>query len=311
MRRIIRKSPSWVAPSHAQSFPANHSEVGHSPPQTTTSLRSLSTSPMPQSSLKGEHRTHKVDPIDNTSAHARAAVGAKPQTVWSTDDSFLPRAKPPPPLKRITHQRNHSENNTFPPCSTATSESSESHSKASRSLRSSLDLPTPDISCEQNNGRVVQTALTRSSSRASTTSEASSVADITFAPSKFGYRCEWQPPTSWAGPEPSRLVSVDEDDGSKPVEGQPFTLKKSAEKGSQDNGSGVHVPTGLSRVRSLRKLWPTHLADVRELEEAAIGTRRGPSASVVTVMVQNNEDNSWHEKSIVEVIPLLRELKVG
>lgn len=321
------KSPSWVSISLSQSSPANsvRSEVEELLPRATTSntssWRSLSRTPSsrsrkaPKLILKAERQTLKADSINDMSVGTRAPV-TKPQTVWSTDDPYLPRAKPPSPLKPTKHQRNRSEYNEPPPDSTTSSrpstshnkysrQSPESHSTASHSLpsSSSLGMPILDISSEHRDGPIVQHALTRSSTRLSMASEASDDTGITFAPIKSGSRFMWKPPTNWAGP--STAAPVDKDKGSKPVGRRPFTRKKSTESCSQGK-----APAGLNRTRSLNKLKSVRSVCVGEPEKHISGVRSGSLSSGGTVEIQCYENHGWQEKPVADVIPMLRGLKI-
>ena len=239
-------------------------------------------------------------------------IGPNLRTIWSEHDSYLPRAKPPPPLKRIKHVRNRSESNVSPPdpaissrpatshCSSS-GQSSGSNSTASCSSRRSLDEPSIEISNEGSNQPAadVQCTLTRIDTRMTTASGASESSDIIFAPSSPN----WQPPTSWTGP---KAVSADEDP--RPKLGGWGARRKMVQSSSK--GVGMQVTTRLNRARSVRKMVPVHMADTGEPEgEEASVIRGGPLQSDVMVKIHCYEDDEWHETPVADIIPKLRELK--
>jgi len=233
-----------------------------------------------------------------------------PETIWTDNDSFLPRAKPPPPLKRTKHVRNRSESDVSLPDTTIPSrpstsdcgssgQSSGPHSTPSRSPRWSLDVPTLVVSCEDSyqSAADVQRTLTRTSTRTTIASQGSDDSDIAFTPSSGG----WEPPVNWAGP--SKAVSGDR---RKPLEW--FTGKKLTEDSSK--GGSLQVPTRLNRIRSFRKTQPAHLADTEGPEDEEAPVIRGrPLSPGVTVKIQCFEGGGWHEKPMADIIPKLRNLK--
>ena len=238
---------------------------------------------------------------------------SKDNTIWSDQDSFLPRAKPPPPLKRIKHARNRSENGESSPDPTMSRRPSTSHcgssgqslasySTASRSSRRSLDVPSIEIFNEDSDQPAddVQHTLTRVGTRTTIASGASGDSDVIFASS--GPR--WQPPANWAGV--SKVASADEGHRDRRKLGGWFTRKKGVESSSE--GSSTPVPTRLNRVRiqTVRKIMPVRLADIGEPEEQETSVLRGRPLSV---KIQCYEGDRWHEKRMADIIPKLRELR--
>lgn len=296
-----------------QSLRKSRSLASFSPSRKPSTLRGGGITPPtpmynPRHSPRSLSRPSSPSPRQMLKSSAKSER-ANTKTVWSTDDSFLPRAKPPPPLKCIKHQRNHSDSTTPPPSLTTFSQRSTSRptsrqsskllSTTSRSPRPSLDMPIFGIS----NGQSKKPALKRPHTASGTPSRT----DISIASSKSGSSWKWKPPTNWAGP--SRTASSHDGDGSEPVGRLLLTHKKSAECISQ--GSSTQAPTGLSRGWSLKKLWPVHVADIGEPEEEVFNTREWTSRSPgVRVKIECYENDGWHEKCVAEVIPMLRELKV-
>lgn len=272
---------------------------------------------MSKSSSKDEHLVEKGDVAGYRREGKASVVSSKrmrsytgPETIWTDTDSFLPRAKPPPPLKRIKHVRNRSESDASPPDTTIPSRPSTSgcgssgqlsgsHSTLSRSPRWSLDVSTLVVSCEDSNQSApgVQRTLTRTSTRTTIASQRSDDSDVAFTPSSGN----WKPPTNWAGP--SKIVS-----GVRPKPFEWFTGKKRAGDGSK--GGSLQVPTRLNRFRSFRKTQPAQLVDIEGSEDEEAPVMRGrPLSPGVMVKIQCYEGGGWHEKPMADIIPKLRNLK--
>ncbi|KAH0834766.1 hypothetical protein J3R83DRAFT_10364 [Lanmaoa asiatica] len=338
MPQSPRKYPSWTTSSLSQSSSAKlvcstseSEELFHqaptlyAPPTQRLLLTPSFPQPprMPESRSKGTRQDQKVNPINDMPISGGASVmsstgpaqHAKLPTIWTTGDSYLPRAKPPSPLKYINDKQNSSENITLPPIPTISSQPStlhhrpsrqpsELHSTASRLLQPSLDTRTSDRSNVHRDRPVVQHPLARSTTRITTASDVSDT-DTSFVPSSGS----WRPPTSWAGL--SRVASTGEDGGSKPVARCPFTGKrKKSGKSSTQDGS-AQVPTHVNRARLQKKMWPAHLANVGEPEEEASDIWGVPLPSSMIKVQCYVEGNGWEERPIADVIPKLRELKVG
>ncbi|KAF8551411.1 hypothetical protein OG21DRAFT_1512777, partial [Imleria badia] len=317
----IRFSPDWVSPVKSV-----HSTSEEPLPQATIPipkafLRTLSRYSSSQSQrLKSSSDSDRQTEKDDMSTCRRErretpslANYTGPKTIRSEHVSFLPRAKPPPPLKRPKHARNRSETDISPRDPTAASgRRSTSHwrssgtpsgspSTAPRSPRRGFSVPTLGASSKDSNQSAadIQRTLRRTSTRTSIASEASDDTENTIVPSNH----MWEPPTSWAGPS-----KVDVDDRPKPFGW--FIRKKCAD--SQMGGS-MRVPTHLNRTRSLRKLRPVDLADAKMLEAKGDSVTRGGSfRSNVALKIQcfEGDGDGWHEKPMADIIPKLRELKL-
>jgi hypothetical protein len=313
--RISRSRTSPVQSVHSTSEEPLHLATILSPKLRRALSRSSSLLPSLMSS-KGNRKAEKDD-VSAREKEEMASVasgtglanymGPNLRTIWSEQDSYLPRAKPPPPLKRIKRARNRSENNVSPPDptipsrpatshSSSSGQSSQSYSTTSCSSRRSLDVPSIEVSNEDSNQPAadVRCTLTRIASGASEDS------GIIFVPSSPN----WQPPTSWTGP--SKAVLADEDHRQKP--GGWFAKKKMVQTSSK--GGSMQALTRLNRARSVREMVPAHMADTGEPEEQEASViQRGPLSSDVMVKIHCYEDDEWHETPMVDIIPKLRELK--
>ena len=224
--------------------------------------------------------------------------------LWSEHDSYLPRAKPPAPLKRIKHARHSSQSGVSPDplifdepptlCHRSSRQSLKSDSSASETYllpRRRLDGVAPEMSAYQPAGDSWQYTWTSATNKASDHRETFTSSDHTL-----------QPPTR--RDVSSKAASGDEDDRPKPLGW--FTRRKT----DGLDGGNTRGTTSLHRVRSFRKLRHVHSAGTQESRKEEDVVSQEGALSPSGVVVKCCEGDGWHEKSMVDIIPKLRELKL-
>ena len=231
-----------------------------------------------QSGLNSERhvRNPSIGQASVTSCRSNDSTGSK--TLWDEGDTFLPRAKPPPPLPMLEkHRHTRSQHRIQSPLA-----------QPLTSMDLSLyDLPVLDISrrYQADDPPRAQTPLTRSNS---------GVSDEFISK-------QWKPPPSWAGPH---ACVRDDVKAPRPARSLPRLGSRSRAQSNPQGQRGA-APTKSKApereaIRLVDIVGSGEHADVRD--EGIIGSR--PSTGV---KIQCYE--GWHEKPVEDVIHMLRELR--
>ncbi|KIK92844.1 hypothetical protein PAXRUDRAFT_550759 [Paxillus rubicundulus Ve08.2h10] len=302
-----------------------------------TAKRQCSRSRLPKSSLPPESGSVSGASKRSKSCNRRAAP-VEPPPLFPMD-SFLPRAKPPPPLKIPTkHQRNRSIASVAAsppsPISAARPQTpyqsrnplepasffpvpdmtlpipplpalphppwKKSSARTPRSQRSNPQLASSQGSMQASNTPV----LTRADTGLSATSAESATSESAVTPPQFAPAWTWAPPPSWAGPPPEG----DEVTGGVPRGTSKLVRKRSAK--GRPNGCQYSNPRlNLSST----SLWRSRSPDPAEVDTPAQPSVRkaGQKPPEVVVKEKGIHGKEWHERAMAEVIPKLRALKTS
>jgi len=318
--------PSLVDPRRSRSNDSLPQSFTPRPQPSRWNLSISRPGHMPKSSSNDRCRDETIEPYDakplrpgDSALYQYDSPGRRPKTIWSTDDSFLPRAKPPPPLKRISHQRTRSTVNTRPPGQSSLPDRSSVCSKRSSSNPSSeqlrpwspsLEMPILDISSEHSNDNnpvaddEQQRALTRSANRMTVVSEMSEVSEICFSPAEFPSSWKWMPPSDWAGPSTGDSVVEEAREKPKSTDKQGSASEKSPQSSAKE--ISFQVLARLNHCPSRKNLRPDSSVVIEE-EDSSDSCDGHPASKVLKV--KSYERNGWQEKRMADVIPILRNLK--
>ncbi|KIJ15065.1 hypothetical protein PAXINDRAFT_99615 [Paxillus involutus ATCC 200175] len=347
-RSISHKHPlqSAQAPSKVNSRLITESITAEPHSMSTSSRkpdravkRECSRSRLPKSSLPPESGGASVVSRRSRSSSRRAAP-VEPPSLFPMD-SFLPRAKPPPPLKVPTkHQRSRSIASvpasppptlrSLPPLPQRSHQSRKLSEPASFFPVPDMALPIPPVPSlphparksssprtprsQKSNPQLASSqgsmqasdipALTRSNTGLTATSAESATSESPVTPSQFGPAWTWAPPPSWAGPRPegAQVTGVNSKGASK-------LIRKHSAKGK---------PNGCKYSNAHLNLSSTSLWRSRSPDPAEVGTPAEPSVREVrqkspdvVVKMKGIQGNEWHERAMAEVIPKLRALKTS
>ncbi|KAH7882480.1 hypothetical protein F5I97DRAFT_373696 [Phlebopus sp. FC_14] len=261
-------------------------------------------------------------------------VLAETPSLFPLNDSFLPRAKPPPPLKIQTkHQRNrslpasapigsphlprpncskHSEpasfftvpDATLPPTlpqflgSTLPSSAHSMSATKSPALPHGLSTSAGRLPSKSENIRLASTSsLTRSSSTVTANSVNTEESQIS---SKFALQWTWTPPSSWSGPPPTSSQEGEED---KAKRNKPRVLSRKNSASRMKGGKN----TSASSPSVRKTVGMDRLAEAGAPEEHSVTENVGREE--VVVKMQSFDGDEWTERAMEEVIPKLRTLK--
>jgi len=217
--------------------------------------------------------------------------------LWDKGDTFLPCAKPPPPLPVLgNHKRTRSQHHIESPLgrpsmSHGTFRPPHSISSTSTSTDPSLyELPVLDISREYVDiAPKSQNSLTRSNTRITASSGTS---DESLSK-------QWKPPPSWAGPH----AWVDTNEAKTPKPMRSLSRLRSRKRAQSNQRGGCDATPTRPRTPESVAIPVVYIAG----SEETCGRDRGrcPSSEV---KVQYYEGR--HEKPVEDVVHMLRELKL-
>ena len=310
----VCNSPTWASFLISQSSPTRAifpvpeepyppaAILNPEPSRRTLLRRRLSKMLGSSSRAGGDCRATRAGPIDDTPPNDRERVPSvtrnhdSAKILWGANDSFLPRAKPPPPLKKLNHRRTPSDAGPRSPSRATVPRPSTSHhcfSTSSRGLSKSKSMtfrgpqpklqvvPVLDVSRD---GLVVNVHHTLS--RSSTQSSGETDEPRSAWP--------WHPPSSWAGP--AAATSADED--KTPKQAGMFRLL-SRKRAPNNPWSGDR--DRQSSAETSKTPEPCVVVNLREKGEASESTP--PEAVEVQCY------KGWEERPLLNVMHKLRELR--